>query len=471
MIAGFIGKMGCLVEGTLVQTVDGLVPIENVDSVLSFDGEHVVSVPCGVVRTEKVPYEITFSDGSVVVASDEHEWFVSKTATHSTKTLKKGECILSLNEEPIRLEKSYVARTPRERDSQGLRSWDEYNESRQEIRSVTNSNHEQDSSSRSDDKALEGTISNRDGEGLVQEDEGRAGEASIWKEQPCISSRKNGRSEEESCRILVDSETGSQVGMLYLPTEEYEQELRFNSASQGWQQQEQLSREFGCFVPIVSFQCSFGNKNITGIKRLSDSPVVMYDLVVPNTNNFFLANGVLTHNSGKTLSMTKELLKYHNQGYRILSNYGLTIPHEPIDFDQLFLSAQNQEQLNNVVIALDEIHIVLDSRSGMAATNKVISFWLNQTRKMNVKLFYTTQHAHQIDKRLRSATDFYVMCDGFKITKAGKTYFVCYNEITDGDYYKKDLFIGNEFFDYYDTNQVIKFIDRKALKKKAKEAK
>jgi hypothetical protein len=175
--------------------------------------------------------------------------------------------------------------------------------------------------------------------------------------------------------------------------------------------------------------------------------------------------------SGKTLSMTKELLKYYNQGYTIMSNYHLNFPHEPIDFDDIFLSAQAQEQLSNVVIALDEIHIVLDSRSGMAATNKIISFWLNQTRKMGVKLFYTTQHAHQIDKRLRSATDFYVMCDGFKINKEGKSYFVCYNEITDGDAFKKDLFVGNEYFQFYDTNQVIKFIDRKSLKKKAKELK
>ena len=167
--------------------------------------------------------------------------------------------------------------------------------------------------------------------------------------------------------------------------------------------------------------------------------------------------------------MMRELLKLKSKGYRIISNYDLTFSHEVIDFEKLFLSAQDQEEMSNVVLAIDEIHILLDSRSGMASTNKVVTFWLNQTRKMGVKLFYTTKHLHQIDKRLRSTTDFFVFCDGFKITKKDKSYFICYNEITDGDFYKKDVFIGNDYFKYYDTTQVIKFIDRKDLKKKAKD--
>lgn len=173
--------------------------------------------------------------------------------------------------------------------------------------------------------------------------------------------------------------------------------------------------------------------------------------------------------SGKTLSMVRELVKLSKRGYTIYSNFELSFQHEPLDFDELFIMAQEQTPMDNVVIAIDEIHILLDSRSGMANTNKVVTFWLNQTRKMNVKLFYTTQHLHQIDKRLRSATNFFVFCDGFHITKNGTEYFICYNEITDGDYYQKDMYIGNDFFKYYDTRQVIKFVNRKELKKKARE--
>ena len=104
--------------------------------------------------------------------------------------------------------------------------------------------------------------------------------------------------------------------------------------------------------------------------------------------------------SGKSLSMTKELYKYYKNGHKIVSNYGLSFPHEQMNFETLYEKAENQEALDNVVIALDEVHIVLDSRSGMSSVSKMITFWLNQTRKMGVKLFYTTQYLHQVDKRL-----------------------------------------------------------------------
>jgi len=111
------------------------------------------------------------------------------------------------------------------------------------------------------------------------------------------------------------------------------------------------------------------------------------------------------------------------------------------------------------VILLDEVHILLDSRGSMKKENKVVSFWLNQTRKMGVKLYYTTQHLHQIDKRLRSGTDFFIFCEGIKYLKNGTEYFICVNQITDGDNVRQENFIGNKFFKYYDTNQIIGFMD------------
>lgn len=163
--------------------------------------------------------------------------------------------------------------------------------------------------------------------------------------------------------------------------------------------------------------------------------------------------------SGKTLSMVRETLKYHSKGYKIYSNFHLEIPYEQLDFQKLFHMAENQESLNDVVILLDEVHILLDSRGSMKKENKVVSFWLNQTRKMGVKLYYTTQHLHQIDKRLRSGTDFFIFCEGIKYLKNGTEYFICVNQITDGDNVRQENFIGNKFFKYYDTNQIIGFMD------------
>lgn len=166
--------------------------------------------------------------------------------------------------------------------------------------------------------------------------------------------------------------------------------------------------------------------------------------------------------SGKTLSMTRELLKYYVQGFKIYSNYDLIIPHEKVDFDTLIIWANEQTNLSNVVIALDEIHILLDSRSGMSSKSILMTFWLNQTRKMKVKLLYTTQYLHQIDKRLRSGTNFFVFCNGVKLfnKSLNKRFFVCYNEVSDGDRNKREVFIGNPFFKYYDTDEIISFGDK-----------
>lgn len=163
--------------------------------------------------------------------------------------------------------------------------------------------------------------------------------------------------------------------------------------------------------------------------------------------------------SGKTLSMVRETAKYWHKGYKIYSNFHLNFPYTPLDFDTLFTMAENQESLKDVVILLDEAHIMLDSRSGMKKSSKVVSFWLNQTRKMGVKLFYTTQHLHQIDKRLRSGTDFFSFCQGIKYLKQGKEYFIVVNDLTDGDNTKQEVFLGNKFFKYYDTNEVISFME------------
>lgn len=168
--------------------------------------------------------------------------------------------------------------------------------------------------------------------------------------------------------------------------------------------------------------------------------------------------------SGKTLSMTKELHKYHLLGHTILANYGLSFDHNPVNFEQLYDIAEAQEPMSNIVLALDEIHILLDSRSGMSKASKVMTFWLNQTRKMNVKLFYTTQYLHQVDKRLRNGTDLFIFCNGMHIVRNDQARYVCFNEITDGDFVKKEIFLGDRYFQLYDTNEVIAFVDKEKMK-------
>ncbi len=458
MIAGFIGKMGCFVKGTMIKTLQGDKPIEKVDTVLSYDFKgNVVSVPCGVVKTSKVPYEIVFDDGSSVVCSEEHPFFVEDFKTVMTKDLKIGTRIQYFQDErTTRKEKPYVEGSRREKNNQTLQEGREHNENMHDNRSFSNARNEKASNEQHNYSSSQRTNSSDKGQIILQRSEEKMRfERRI---KSFLRTREIGGSEKESCRLLVDSETQSQVGVLLMPSKEHEQEIRFSCASQGLRQHEQLSRQFGCFVPTVSRQSPLLQIKVESIRRIANEEVEMYDLIVPNTNNFILSNGVLTHNSGKTLSMVREVLKYYLKGYKIYSNFHINIPYTPLDFDDLFKMAENQEPLKDVIILLDEIHIVLDSRSGMSKNSKIITFWLNQTRKMKVKLFYTTQYLHQVDKRLRSGTDFIVYCEGMKYIKEGVTHFICCNSITDRDSVKEEYFLADKYFKFYDTDEVISFI-------------
>lgn len=65
-----------------------------------------------------------------------------------------------------------------------------------------------------------------------------------------------------------------------------------------------------------------------------------YDLVVPKNNNFFLANGVLSHNSGKSVAMKSICERYHDnpeRRYKILDLWGGDRS------EQLYWSIPNQD--------------------------------------------------------------------------------------------------------------------------------
>lgn len=67
------------------------------------------------------------------------------------------------------------------------------------------------------------------------------------------------------------------------------------------------------------------------------------------------------------------------------------------------------------IVLLDELWLSMDSR--LWKDNVKLTRWLNQTRKKNLIILYTTQHISQVDIRVRRATDWLIMCDRNKQTK------------------------------------------------------
>ena len=165
--------------------------------------------------------------------------------------------------------------------------------------------------------------------------------------------------------------------------------------------------------------------------------------------------------SGKTLSMVRLAYSLHLKGYTIYSNFKLFFPFEYFTLQDILSYAENSQNFTNTVFLIDEAHIFMDSRRSASARNLALSYFILQTRKQNVWLFFTTQYYHQVEKRLRASTNAFVECSFKSFTNNySQQSNVCLNmwnivksnKIT----VKKFVFNANPFFQLYDTNEVIR---------------
>lgn len=161
--------------------------------------------------------------------------------------------------------------------------------------------------------------------------------------------------------------------------------------------------------------------------------------------------------SGKTLSAVREAYQYHLKGLKVLSNMKLSFPHQFITSKDIIEFAKQKQGLYNCVVVLDEMHIFLDSRRSVSKKNLISSYFITQTRKQKVKLIGTTQHRHQLDKRVRDNTDAFIDCEKVEIpyTFDGEDILIVYNYINTRNRNSMDRFIGNKYFNLYDTEEII----------------
>jgi len=110
--------------------------------------------------------------------------------------------------------------------------------------------------------------------------------------------------------------------------------------------------------------------------------------------------------SGKTLLMVYLLYKAHKQGKRIISNVKLPFG-EMLDFRKILNEKQG---LENCTIGIDESHMFMDSRLSMSTFSRLLYYFISQSRKRHVNLFYTTQRLRTTDIRLESATHYFIRC-------------------------------------------------------------
>lgn len=162
-----------------------------------------------------------------------------------------------------------------------------------------------------------------------------------------------------------------------------------------------------------------------------------------------------TRNSGKTLSMTIEAYKKYKQGYKIYSNYHLNFPYTPVTVDDLMAFAESGMYFGNSIFLIDEIHIWFDSRASGKKRNIIFSYFLNQSSKNDIDIYYTSQFSRQVEIRMRLNTEIVVesVCKNVVWKTKNSKPFIVENYRPKPKDYKCKAYITNRIIKFSDTGQ------------------
>lgn len=93
----------------------------------------------------------------------------------------------------------------------------------------------------------------------------------------------------------------------------------------------------------------------------------------------------------------------------------------------------------------------------MSKRNRLWSYFINQTRKRDVDLYFTTQFFRQVELRLRENTEYFIFPQVIKQHNA----IIINNKIYSYENTLKligvERFVGNDYFNVYDTDEIISF--------------
>lgn len=169
---------------------------------------------------------------------------------------------------------------------------------------------------------------------------------------------------------------------------------------------------------------------------------------------------------GKTLMAVKMAYESYLSGKTIYSNVKLNFPFKHIDYNDIINCVYK-----NAVVLLDEIHLLLPARQSLRKINREIcDNFLSMVRKKNLEIIATTQTMRKPDIRLREEADYIYYVEKFayikdKWTKVlhnqdlNKSIPIMIKIIANNIISEKQIelnFIGNHYFNLYDSKQIIK---------------
>ena len=159
---------------------------------------------------------------------------------------------------------------------------------------------------------------------------------------------------------------------------------------------------------------------------------------------------------GKTLLMTKYLVKDYKMDRNIVANYGLKIiDYTPLKIKDLL---DNKVDLQDVSVGIDEFTVFADCRRSMS--NTIITYFILQTRKRNVCLYYTTQDFSMMDKRILRHTNIFITAESIEKYDDYRQYTVIDARKRIHKVSGFTMFIP-PVFKFYDTNEIIMPLENK----------
>lgn len=108
---------------------------------------------------------------------------------------------------------------------------------------------------------------------------------------------------------------------------------------------------------------------------------------------------------GKSAYATWRALYDHQiRGKKIYSNFWINIPHALPNLNN------PKEDIQNASVIFDEAYISVNARLSMSKANRLINYFVFQSRKVDVDLYFVVQLGRTIDVLIRDSADKLTMC-------------------------------------------------------------
>jgi len=165
---------------------------------------------------------------------------------------------------------------------------------------------------------------------------------------------------------------------------------------------------------------------------------------------------------GKSAYATyRALYDYRFRGKTIFSNFWIGIPHALPNLNN------PNEDIEGASVFFDEAYITVNARMSMSRQNRLINYFVFQSRKVDVDLYFIVQLGRTIDVLIRDSADKITMCRALYRDENGvlrvkdtdtdtieAVSIITYDQ--NNDRYRTAIFEPKPFYAFFDTKERIR---------------